>query len=194
MRSVCVFCGSSVGTDPAFAAAATALGRELARRGIGLVYGGGSIGLMGLVADAVLDAGGTVTGVIPRGLARREWLHARVADMHVVASMHERKALMESLAGGFIALPGGLGTFEELLEMMTWGQLGIHRKPLGVLDVNGYWAGLWRLLDDSVTGGFVDAENAAMLLRADDAAALLDRMAAWRPRPGKRPWLEPAES
>ena len=194
MRRLCVFCGSSRGHDPAFAAAARAVGAALVGRGIGLVYGGGSIGLMGVVADAVLAGGGDVIGVIPRGLARDEIAHAGLAELRVVAGMHERKATMASLADGFLALPGGLGTFEELLEMLTWTQLGIHRKPVAVLDVAGYWRGLRQLVADAVRAGFVRQGNADALLFDDDIARLLGRMAAWRPPAAARIWLDPSES
>jgi uncharacterized protein (TIGR00730 family) len=194
MQRLCVFCGSATGQRPAYAAAARGLGDVLARRGIHLVYGGGSIGLMGVLADAVLAAGGAVTGVIPRGLYSAEIAHAGLTDLRVVPSMHERKATMAALADGFVALPGGLGTFEELLEVLTWLQLGIHRKPVALLDVEDYWRGLRLLLDDSVAGGFVEAERAAMLLVERNADALIDRMLAWTPPPGPRIWLTPAEA
>jgi uncharacterized protein (TIGR00730 family) len=139
VRRVCVFCGSSTGRDPRYAEQASALARELVSRGIGLVFGGGSVGLMGVDADAVLAGGAAVTGVIPRGLAARELAHRGVADMRVVPTMHARKALMAELADAFVALPGGIGTFEELLEIATWGQLGLHAKPIGVLNVAGYY-------------------------------------------------------
>src|SRR5215475_7137101 len=153
MQRICVFCGSSTGGRPSYAAIARSLGAALARRRLGLVYGGGSIGLMGVLADTVLAAGGSVTGVIPRGLYSAEIAHAGLSELRVVSSMHERKAVMESLSDAFVALPGGLGTFEELLEMLTWLQLGIHRKPVALLDVDGYWRGLRQLLDDAVAGG-----------------------------------------
>jgi uncharacterized protein (TIGR00730 family) len=194
MQRLCVFCGSARGHDPAFAAAAEATGAELVRRGIGLVYGGGSIGLMGAIADAVLAGGGAAIGVIPRGLARAEIAHAGLSELRVVASMHARKETMASLADGFLALPGGFGTFEELLEMLTWTQLGIHAKPVGVLDVAGYWRGLRRLVDDARAAGFVRETHAGTLLFDDDVARLLDRMAAWRPPGGRRAWLDPTES
>jgi hypothetical protein len=174
--------------------AARAMGAALARRGIGLVYGGGSIGLMGVLADAVLEAGGSAIGVIPEGLYSAEIAHAGLSELHVVPSMHDRKALMASLADGFVALPGGLGTFEELLEVFTWLQLGIHRKPVGLLDVDGYWRGLRRLLDDAVAEGFVDEARAAQLLIESDVPALLDRVLDWSPPALPRIWLTPSES
>lgn len=189
LGSLCVFCGSSVGARPAYAGAARALAAEIVRRRIDLVYGGGSVGLMGVVADAVLAGGGRAIGVIPRPLATKELLHTGLTETHVVESMHERKALMARLSDGFVALPGGLGTFEELLEILTWSQLGIHRKPVGVLNVAGYWNGLATLIDHAVDEGFVSVENRALLLAADAPAAVLDRLAAWRPPDGERLWL-----
>jgi uncharacterized protein (TIGR00730 family) len=189
MRRLCVFCGSSVGTTPAYADATRVVAAELVRRGIGLVYGGGGIGLMGVLADAVLAAGGEVVGVIPRPLATREIAHVGCTELRVVESMHERKATMAELSDGFLALPGGLGTFEELLEMLTWTQLGVHVKPVGALDVHGYWTGLRRLLTDGVEAGFVHANHADTLLVDDDAVRLLDRLAAWRAPTAPRLWL-----
>jgi uncharacterized protein (TIGR00730 family) len=194
MQRLCVFCGSATGRQPAYAAAARDLGAALARRGIGLVYGGGSIGLMGVLADAALAAGGAVTGVIPRGLYSAEIAHAGLSDLRVVSSMHERKAVMAALSDAFVALPGGLGTFEELLEVLTWLQLGIHRKPVALLDVDGYWRGLRMLLDDALAAGFVEPERAAMLLVETEVDALLDRMLAWTPPALPLIWLTPAEA
>jgi uncharacterized protein (TIGR00730 family) len=170
------------------------MARALLDRGIGLVYGGGSVGLMGVVADAVLAGGGEVIGVLPRGLARKEYAHPGLTELHLVGSMHERKALMASLADGFVALPGGLGTLEEILEVFTWAQLGIHQKPLGLVDVNGYWAGLLSLLRHAVQEGFVRAEYAALLLVEPTPAALLDRFAAWQPLVTPPIWLDPTET
>src|SRR5215470_7698138 len=167
MRRLCVFCGSSTPTRPAYAAATLAVADELVRRRIGLVYGGGAVGLMGVLADAVLAAGGEVVGVIPRPLATKEIAHAGCTELRIVESMHERKATMAELADGFMALPGGLGTLEEMLEMLTWTQLGVHVKPVGALDVGGYWAGLRRLLTDGVEAGFVHPDNAGLLLFDD---------------------------
>ena len=194
MRRLCVFCGSSTGRRAIHADAARALGMSLVRRGLGLVYGGGSIGLMGVVADAVLAGGGSVIGVIPEGLYSAEIAHAGLTELHVVASMHDRKAMMMSLADGFVALPGGLGTFEELLEVLTWLQLGIHRKTVALLDVDGYWRGLRRLLDDAVTEGFLDEARAAQLLVESDVDVLLDRMRDWTPPALPRIWLTPSEA
>ncbi|OLB04923.1 MAG: Rossman fold protein, TIGR00730 family [Candidatus Rokubacteria bacterium 13_2_20CM_69_15_1] len=194
MRRICVFCGSAVGVRPAYADAARGLGRELARRGLGLVYGGGSVGLMGVLADTVLGEGGEVIGVIPGPLAARELAHAGLTKLHVVASMHERKATMVRLSDGFVALPGGLGTLEETLEVLTWAQLGIHGKPVGVLDVEGYWTGLERMLVHAVGEGFVRAEHAALLLFGTSAPELLDRFAAWRAPAVPRAWLDPSQT
>src|SRR5262245_3428176 len=191
---LCVFCGSATGVRPSYADAARTLGAALVQRGLGLVYGGGSIGLMGVLADAVLAAGGSVTGVIPRGLYSAEIAHAGLTELRVVSSMHERKAVMASLSDAFVALPGGLGTFEELLEMLTWLQLGIHRKPVALLDVDGYWRGLRALLDDAVAAGFVEPARAAMLLVERDPDGLLDRVLAWTPPALPRIWLTPAEA
>jgi uncharacterized protein (TIGR00730 family) len=193
VRSVCVFCGSSPGRDPRYAAQAAALARELAARGIGVVFGGGSVGLMGVLADHALAAGGRVTGVIPHGLAARELAHRGVADMRVVPTMHARKALMAELADGFVALPGGIGTFEELLEIATWVQLGIHRKPVGVLNVGGYYDPLVALLDHAVDAGFVSGQNRRLFVVDDDPARLLDRLAAHAPPPGPA-WITPEQA
>ena len=194
MKRLCVFCGSSAGARPAYAEAARALGAALARRRIGLVYGGGSVGLMGVLADAVLAESGEVIGVIPGPLASRELAHASVTEMRVVSSMHERKATMASLADGFIALPGGLGTLEETLEILTWSQLGIHRKPVGVLNVDGYYDGLLQLLSHAVREGFVRREYFGLLLFADSPAEMLDRFAAWQPPTLPRAWLTPSQT
>jgi uncharacterized protein (TIGR00730 family) len=189
VRRVCVFCGSSLGSRPAYADAARGLGEALARRRIGLVYGGGSIGLMGVVADAALAAGGEVVGVIPASLERRELAHGGLTQLHVVGSMHERKARMAELADGFVALPGGMGTLEELAEVLTWAQLGLHRKPCALLDAGGYFRPLIAFLDHAVAEGFVRSEHRAMLLVEEDAEALLDRLARYRP-PAVEKWID----
>jgi uncharacterized protein (TIGR00730 family) len=176
MRRVCVFCGSSVGKARAYAAAARRLGTLLAMRGIGLVYGGGNVGLMGVLADAALASGGQVIGVIPHGLAVREVAHRGLTRLHVVESMHERKELMASLSDGFIALPGGLGTYEEFFEAVTWTQLGVHRKPSGLLDAGGFYAPLVRFLDAAVEDGFIKPEHRAAIVVDADADRLLDRL------------------
>ncbi len=176
MRRVCVFCGSNVGVRPAYADAARALGRALVARGSGLVYGGGNVGLMGVVADAVLAAGGEVIGVIPHALMAREIGHSGVTSMHVVDSMHERKALMADQADAFVALPGGVGTFEELFEAITWTQLGVHAKPCGLLNVDGFYDDLLRFLDHAWTEGFIKAETRAIVKASADPHELLDQL------------------
>jgi uncharacterized protein (TIGR00730 family) len=174
MRRVCVFCGSSHGVRPAYSDAARSLGQALVARGLGLVYGGGKVGLMGVVADAVLAAGGDVVGVIPHALMAREIGHAGLTTMHVVDSMHERKALMADAAGAFIALPGGVGTFEELFEAITWTQLGLHAKPCGLLNVDGFYDDLLRFLDHAWVEGFIKPETRAIVKASADARELLD--------------------
>jgi uncharacterized protein (TIGR00730 family) len=191
MRSVCVFSGSSPGARPSYAEAAEALGREVAARGLRLVYGGASVGLMGVVADAALAAGGEVVGVIPQHLVDREVAHTGLTDLRVTGSMHERKALMADLADGFVALPGGLGTLEEFAEIWTWGQLGLHRKPYGLLDVSGYWTSLLAFLDHAVAEGFMRPEHRAMVSVAQDAEALLEAM-DHAPPPAMPKWLDRA--
>lgn len=183
MRRICVFCGANGGRDPVYRTAAQALGALLAREGIGLVYGGASIGLMGAVADAARAAGGEVIGVIPQALMKREIAHAGIADLRVVGSMHERKALMAELADGFIALPGGVGTLEELFEVWTWVHLGLHRKPCALLDVAGFYSGLARFLDHVEAEGFLREGVRGMLLVEHDPAALLTAMRSWRAPP-----------
>lgn len=194
MRRVCVFCGSSAGERVEYAEAAQRLALELARRRLGLVYGGGSVGIMGILADAALAAGVDVIGVIPRPLAGRELAHAGLTELKLVDSMHERKAAMATLADGFLALPGGLGTLEELLEILTWAQLGIHAKPVAALNVGGYWDALMRLLGHAMAEGFVRREYAGLLLFADTPAEALDRMAAYRPPVLPRAWLAPSQT
>ncbi|MGC4106249.1 MAG: TIGR00730 family Rossman fold protein [Thermomicrobiales bacterium] len=181
MTSVCVFCGSSVGNDPLYRTVSEQLGQELARRGLTLVYGGGNVGLMGAIADATLAAGGTVRGYIPRALREKEVAHLGLTELRVLGSMHERKAAMEANADGFIALPGGFGTLDELCEILTWGQLGIHRKPIGILDVDGYYAPLLAFFDGAVERGFIRPDHRSLLLADTDPAILLDRMIAWQP-------------
>ncbi|HTM20480.1 MAG TPA: TIGR00730 family Rossman fold protein [Kofleriaceae bacterium] len=193
MQRICVFCGSNTGGRPSYAALARALGGELARRKIGLVFGGGRVGLMGAIADATLEAGGEVIGVIPRALATKELAHDRVTTLHVVDSMHQRKAKMAELADGFIALPGGLGTLEELFEVLTWAQLGIHAKPVGLLDADDYYAPLLHFLDHARDHGFIRPEHRGLLLGARAPAALLAAMASWR-APTVPKWLDPAET
>jgi uncharacterized protein (TIGR00730 family) len=193
MKRICVFCGSSPGRDPRHAGAARALGSTLAGRGLELVYGGGSTGLMGLVADATLAAGGTVTGVIPRGLERRELAHRGLTRLEVVASMHERKARMAALADGFVALPGGMGTLEELAEILTWAQLGLHARPVGLLDVAGYYEPLVAFFDRATAEGFLRPEHRRLLAVEREPAALLTRFAAWSP-PAMERWIDESAS
>ncbi len=193
MRRVCVFCGSSPGQGPVYLEAARAMGRVLAGRGIGLVYGGGSVGLMGAMADAALAAGGEVVGVIPRALQLRELAHAGLTTLHVVGSMHERKARMAELSDGFVALPGGMGTLEELAEILTWAQLGLHARPVGLLDVAGYYRPLVAFLDRAVGEGFLRPEHRRLLLVDDEPGALLERFAAWTPPPIER-WIDDQSS
>lgn len=177
LSSVAVFCGSSLGTDPAYARAATDVGRSLAARGTTLVYGGGRVGLMGVVADAALEAGGRVVGVIPAARHARELAHTGVSELHVVESMHERKARMADLAEAFVALPGGAGTLEEVAEQWTWAQLTIHAKRSGFLDVAGFWAPVRAMLARMVDDGFVRAEQQDILRFDDDVERLLDALA-----------------
>jgi len=191
---VCVFCGSSAGVRPEYAEAAGDLAAGLARRRLGLVYGGGAVGLMGVLADAALAAGVEVIGVIPRPLARRELAHTGLTELRLVDSMHERKATMAALADGFIALPGGLGTLEETLEILTWAQLGIHTKPVAALNAAGYWDNLIRLLGHAIAEGFVRREYAELMLFADTPTELLDRMTAWQPPALQRAWLSPSQT
>jgi len=185
--SVCVFCGSRPGTRPAFLEVARAFGAELAARGLTLVYGGASIGLMGALADAVLERGGRVVGVLPRGLERREIAHRGLSELHVVESMHARKAKMAELAGAFVAMPGGFGTFDELFEILTWAQLGLHAKPVGLLDVEGFWAPLQALAQRAADAGFVAQAQAQALLVESSPAVLLDRLAHERIPPSAGP-------
>lgn len=193
MNRVCVFCGSSPGARPGYRAAAERFGTLLAKRGIGLVYGGASVGLMGAVADAALAAGGEVVGVLPRALARKELSHGRLTELRLVDSMHERKAQMADLSDGFVALPGGVGTLEELFEILTWAQLGLHAKPCALLDTDGYFAALLAFLDHAVDERFVRPEHRAMLLVDESPERLLDAMARYRaPRVDK--WLDRSET
>jgi uncharacterized protein (TIGR00730 family) len=192
LKSICVYCGSNVGARPDFAAAATAVAELLVSHQIRIVYGGGRVGLMGIVADAAIAAGGEVIGIIPRSLDRREIAHRGVTELHVVESMHDRKALMNKLSDGFIALPGGYGTFEELCEMLTWAQLGIHGKPVGLLDVAGYYVPFITMLDHAVAERFLHPDHRALLLNDNDPAALIERMKRFEP-PTTPKWLEPGE-
>ena len=186
---ICVYAGSNPGADPAFAEAAADLARLLAERGIGVVYGGAHKGLMGILADTALAAGGEVIGVIPQQLFDREIAHSGLTEQHVVGSMHERKAKMAELADAFIALPGGIGTLEELIEVYTWSQLGIHDKACGVLNVAGYYDALARFLDHAVTAGFLRPQHRETLAVADTPAELLEALSAYTP-PTVTKWLE----
>jgi len=178
VRSICVYCGSRPGTDPAYAEAARAVGQEIGRRGWQLVYGGGRAGLMGTVADAALAGGARVVGVIPQSLMGRELGHTGLHELHVVDTMHERKMLMAQRSDAFLALPGGIGTFEELFEMWSWRQLGYHDKPLGLLNVGGYYDGLLAFLGHSLRQGLMTPQQMGLLEVSDAAPSLLDRMAA----------------
>jgi len=188
-----VFCGSSVGNQPAFRQAAVELAGALARRGFGLVYGGARVGLMGVLADAMRQHGGEVIGVIPQALVDREIAHAGLTDLRVVGSMHERKALMVELADGFIALPGGYGTLEEFCEVLTWAQLGLHHKPCGLLDVTAYFDPLLALFDGAVAAGFLGPENRALVITANDPGALLDQFASYKPVNVPK-WITPTQA
>jgi uncharacterized protein (TIGR00730 family) len=181
MKQICVFCASSPGSRPEYRAAAEELGEELARRNIGLVYGGGNVGLMGVLADAVLKAGGEAVGVIPKHLMAREIGHNGLTKLHVVRSMHERKALMADLSDGFVALPGGFGTLEEFCEVVTWTQLGLHAKPCGILNVLGYYSPLLAMFDHAVEERFLKPENRGLVLAQDSAPELLQALEEWRP-------------
>jgi uncharacterized protein (TIGR00730 family) len=189
LSSVCVFCGSNGGADPVYLEAAAAVGRGLADRGIRLVYGGAHVGMMGVLADAAMAAGGEVTGVIPRQIVDLEVSHDGIRDLRVVGSMHERKALMAELADAFVALPGGIGTLEELFEVFTWAHLGLHRKPLGLLDVAGYYGPLEAMLDHAVEQRFLRPATRAMLMSDDSLERLLERFDAWEPARGAK-WID----
>jgi uncharacterized protein (TIGR00730 family) len=187
LKSVCIFCGSSPGRDPIYLETATATGQALAKAGITIVYGGGKVGLMGAVADAALAAGGHVVGVIPRALVEREIGHTGLSQLHVVETMHERKTMMAQLSDGFVALPGGAGTLEELFEEWTWAQLGIHQKPCGLLNVKDYFAPLLAMIDRMVAEGFTITAYAEMLIIETKVEELLRRFATYHPPPRK--WL-----
>lgn len=189
VRAVCVFTGSSPGASPRYAEVAAALGRTLARRRMTLVYGGANVGLMGVLADAALAGGGEVIGVIPRGVLANEVAHTALTELRVVDSMHERKAQMAELCDGVVALPGGFGTLDELFEMVTWGQIGLHAKPCALLDVDGYFDPLRAFLDRAVEQRFISEAHRALLLHGDEADGLLDRMAR-HSAPGGQKWLD----
>ncbi|MEM1411188.1 MAG: TIGR00730 family Rossman fold protein [Pseudomonadota bacterium] len=188
MKRICVYCGSSPGRREAYRNAAVALGRTLTRRGLGLIYGGASVGIMGAIADTVLEAGGEAIGIIPEALAVKEVAHDGLTEQHVVASMHERKALMAEKADAFIALPGGWGTFEELFEVLTWAQLGFHEKPVGLLNVDGYYDRLAAFLEGAIEEGFVPPVCREMLMVEGDPDLLVERFSAYR-APTVRKWI-----
>jgi uncharacterized protein (TIGR00730 family) len=194
LQRVCVFCGSSIGARSAYADAAACLGRELANRHVGLVYGGAGVGLMRVVAEACRAAGGWVTGVIPESLVEAEVADREVDDLRIVATMHERKALMAELSSGFVALPGGFGTYEEFCEVLTWSQLGLHvpAKPCALLDIDDFYSPLLELFDRGVAEGFIRPEHRQLVLAATDPSAVLDVLAAWDPPPPTRKWVDGA--
>jgi hypothetical protein len=192
MDSICVFCGSKKGTRPAYTAAARRTGVALAKRSIRVIYGGGSVGLMGALADAALEEGGEVVGIIPEALVSNEVAHAGLTKLHVVGSMHERKALMSDLSDGFLTLPGGYGTLEEFLEVLSWAQLSIHAKPCALLDVDGFYAPLASLFDKAVAEGFVRPDHRSLVLTGDHPEQLLDLMGSYVP-PETKAWIEPEE-
>lgn len=175
-RRVCIFCGSSFGINPAYHIAAESFARLLATHGIGIVYGGASVGLMGAVADAALAAGGEVIGVLPRSMMRREIGHSGLTELHLVETLHERKAMMAELSGAFVALPGGWGTFEEIFEVLSWAQIGLHRKPCALLNTDGFYDGLLSFLETAITAGFVRRESSTLLLSESDPETLLSRL------------------
>jgi len=193
MKAVCLFCGSNKGNRPEYIAAAAQFGRTLAEQGITLVYGAGNVGLMGVAADAALAAGGKVIGVIPEFLKAKEVAHLGLTELYVTETMHQRKAMMAELADGFVALPGGFGTFDELFEILTWAQLSVHDKPVGLLDVAGFYQPLLALARHAVAEGFVPASNMELFSHAPDTAQLLDAMRAYQPRQTLK-WLDLART
>jgi len=193
IKNLCIYCGSRAGRLDSYADAARALAESLVKRDIGLVYGGASVGIMGIVADHVLQLGGRAVGVIPESLMRREIAHDRLTELHVTPSMHARKMLMAELSDGFIALPGGIGTLEEIFEIWTWAQLGLHQKPCGLLNVEGYYDPLRHFLDHTVAEQFVQPDIRAMLIVESEPEALLERFIAYQ-APRKRQWVEKDET
>jgi uncharacterized protein (TIGR00730 family) len=193
VKRVCVFCGANVGADPVFARAAQQVGLVLAKRGLGLVYGGGNIGLMGVLADAALAAGAEVIGVIPQALVDRELAHREITDLRIVQSMHERKAMMADLSDGFIALPGGYGTLEEFCEILTWGQLGLHRKPFGLLNIQHFYDPFVAQIDHAVQMKFIHPQNRDLLIVDDTIDTLLTRFDHFKPPP-LRQWIDREET
>lgn len=193
IKRICVFCGSSSGKQEVYAEQARALGQTMAANGIGLVYGAGGIGLMGTVADSIIEANGEVIGIIPFALATKERAHPK-ADMRVVNTMHERKAMMADLSDAFIAMPGGFGTFEELLEIITWGQLGIHQKPIGLLNTAGYYDPLLAMIDRAIEEGFILPRYRNLIVVASNAEALLEKLFSYQPLEGIVKWIEMSET
>ena len=189
IRSICIYCGSNPGTRPEYIEQAQVFARMLARRGIRVVYGGASVGIMGAIADAALAEGGTVVGVIPQSLVDREVAHDGLTQLIVTSSMHERKARMADLSDAFVALPGGIGTLEEIFEIWTWSQLGLHEKPCGLLNIGGYYDSLERFLDETVVNGFLGSGHRSMLLTADTGETLLSAFEAYEP-PSVVKWVE----
>jgi uncharacterized protein (TIGR00730 family) len=193
MRRLCIFCGSSAGGRTVYADAAHRLGKALAARSLGVVYGGGHIGLMGILADSVLESGGTVIGVIPQALVDKELAHERLSELQVVMTMHQRKARMADLADGFLALPGAFGTADELFEILTWAQLGLHAKPIGLLNVAGFFDSLRAWLDHAVEEGFLRSAHRRLLLEEEDQDRLLDRLERYRPVGEVPKWIDAAD-
>jgi uncharacterized protein (TIGR00730 family) len=193
MKRVSVFCGSKDGVRPEYTAAAHALGRALLDREIGLVYGGGGVGMMGRISETVKAGGGEIVGIIPNALLARERGRVELADLRIVRSMHERKAMMAEISDGFIALPGGFGTFEEFCEIVTWAQLGLHAKPVGLLNVAGYFDPLIQQFDHAVSEGFAHPDNSGLILHERDPGRLLDLMETYQP-PAVEQWIDPDES
>jgi uncharacterized protein (TIGR00730 family) len=192
--NICIFCGSSSGRSPAYDDAAHQVGELIARRGLGLVYGGGRVGLMGVVADAALGAGGRVIGVIPQALANKEIAHDGLSELHVVPGMHERKAFMTSKSSAFLTLPGGIGTFEEFFEILSWAALGIHRKPIGVLNIDGYFDPLLALLNHGIVQRFIHSDSLQSLMVSDQPDSLIDSLLKYVPPAAGPRWIKIAES
>lgn len=189
MRRICIFCGSNPGNDPMYTTMAQAMGKALADRGLGMVYGGAAVGLMGRTADAALAGGAEVIGVLPRALSEKELAHPGLSELHIVESMHERKALMAELSDGFIALPGGIGTFEEICEVFTWSQLGFHEKPCGLLNVGGYYDCFLDMLDNAVAQGFLKQSHRSILYASQKPETLLEGFEGYVP-PRTNKWIE----
>jgi len=192
LKNICVYCGSNAGNDPIYTTQAQALGRALVERGLGLVYGGSRVGIMGVVADAVLQAGGRAIGVLPEALMQKELAHKGLTELHVVASMHERKTMMAAKADAFVAMPGGIGTLEEIFEVWTWAQLGFHNKPCGLLNVAGFYDKLAGFLDHAADSGFMQPQHRQMLAVESDANRLLDRFATYE-APTVSKWIKQGE-